>query len=74
MLIRECAPLCLAQDSGWGGVYRGWAWIAATKTMLGFHRGVKATGRWPPAALPAAGSEATGSDLQQLRGAMLPPD
>jgi hypothetical protein len=33
MLIRECAPLCLAQDSGWGGVSRGWAWIGATHTM-----------------------------------------
>jgi hypothetical protein len=33
MLIRECAPLCLAQDSGWGGVSRGWAWIGATSTM-----------------------------------------
>lgn len=25
--IRECAPLCLSLDSGWGGVSRGWAWI-----------------------------------------------
>ena len=31
--IRECAPLCLAQDSGWGGVSRGWAWIDAADTM-----------------------------------------
>jgi len=41
MLIRECAPLCLAQDSGWGGVKRGWAWIAAAKTMLSSGADVK---------------------------------
>ena len=33
MIIRESAPLCLAFDSCWGRVYRGWAWIAATITM-----------------------------------------
>jgi len=31
--IRESAPLCLATDSGWGGVLRGWAWIGANCTM-----------------------------------------
>ena len=34
MLIRECAPLCLAADSGWGGVSRGWARTGAASTML----------------------------------------
>ncbi len=33
MFIRESAPLCLAFDSRWGRVYRGWAWIAAIHTM-----------------------------------------
>ena len=33
MRIREYAPLCLAQDSGWGGVSRGWARISAAKTI-----------------------------------------
>ena len=33
MLIRECAPLYLTQNSGWGGVSRGWARIGATHTM-----------------------------------------
>lgn len=32
--IRECAPLCLSQDSGWGRVSRGWARIAAAKIMI----------------------------------------
>ena len=41
MLIRECAPLCLAQDPGWGGVSRGWAWIGAIHTMLRGGFGVK---------------------------------
>jgi hypothetical protein len=41
MLIRECAPLCLAQDSGWGGVSRGWARIGAAPTMLRQTVGVK---------------------------------
>jgi hypothetical protein len=45
MLIRECAPLCLAQDSGWGGVSRGWAWIAAAHTMLRRAAGVKRSTR-----------------------------
>jgi hypothetical protein len=27
-----CPPLPLG-DSGWGGVYRGWAWIAAIVMM-----------------------------------------
>ena len=33
MLIRECAPLCLTHDSGWGGISRGWARTGATFTM-----------------------------------------
>ena len=41
MLIRESAPLCLAEDSGWGEVLRGWAWIAANRTMSGPASGVK---------------------------------
>jgi hypothetical protein len=44
MLIRECAPLCLAQDSGWGGVSRGWARIGANYTMLCRAGGVKGCG------------------------------
>ncbi len=44
MLIRECAPLCLTLDSGWGRVSRGWAWIAAANTMLPRAGGVKAFG------------------------------
>jgi len=41
MRIRECAPLCLAQDSGWGGVSRGWARIGAANTLLRGANGVK---------------------------------
>jgi len=41
MFIRESAPLCLAFDSCWGRVYRGWAWIAATITMQKTVAGVK---------------------------------
>jgi hypothetical protein len=44
MLIRECAPLCLTQDSGWGGVSRGWARIGANYTMLCRAGGVKGCG------------------------------
>ena len=45
MFIRESAPLCLAFDSCWGGVYRGWAWIAATITMQRTVAGVKCARR-----------------------------
>jgi len=41
MFIRESAPLCLAFDSCWGRVYRGWAWIAAIITMSRTAAGVK---------------------------------
>ena len=58
MLVRECAPLCLAADSGWGGVSRGWARTGAAPTMLRQSAGVKvshcegreATRSNPPAA------------------------
>lgn len=40
-MIRECAPLCLTSDSGWGGVNRGWARIAAAETIACPGSGVK---------------------------------
>jgi hypothetical protein len=51
MLIRECAPLCLAQDPGWGGVSRGWAWIGAATTMWVPTGGVKMFRQRPSRAL-----------------------
>lgn len=46
--IRRCALLCLALDSGWGGIPGGLAWIDATTTMMWFgvvvkHRFVRVT-------------------------------
>ena len=39
--VRECAPLCLAQDPGWGGINRGWARTGADNTMRRNWCGVK---------------------------------
>ena len=52
--IRECAPLCLAADPGWGGVSRGWAWIAA-----GGHNAAR-RGRGQDRALEQSGNRAPG--------------
>ena len=65
MLIRECAPLCLTLDSGWGRVSRGWAWIAAANTMLPRAGGVKAFGGAKSASRCTPGSFRIGASFPQ---------